>query len=55
MTLVTLVRLAAEIQAYVRTRLAQYEYPREIEFLGELPRTPDGKLQRAALRARPAP
>ena len=41
---------APELQEYVRSRLAPYKYPRWIEFLGELPRTPTGKLQRFKLR-----
>jgi benzoate-CoA ligase len=39
-----------ELQEYVRKRLAPYKYPRWIEFMGELPRTPTGKLQRFKLR-----
>lgn len=42
--------MAAEIQAFVRTRLAAYKYPREIEFLPELPKTATGKIQRYKLR-----
>jgi benzoate-CoA ligase len=41
---------AQELQEYVRGRLAPYKYPRWIEFLSELPRTPTGKLQRFKLR-----
>ena len=43
--------LAAELRAYVMTRLATYKYPRWIEFVDELPRTPTGKIQRFKLRA----
>jgi acetyl-CoA synthetase len=39
-----------EIQTLVRSRLAQHEYPRLIEFIGELPKTPAGKLNRRLLR-----
>jgi acetyl-CoA synthetase len=42
------------IQAHVRERLAPYQYPREIEFVGELPLTTTGKLQRRLLRERQA-
>ncbi len=43
--------LASEIQAYVRTRLAAHEYPREIEFRDSLPMTATGKIMRRELRA----
>lgn len=43
--------LAAEIQDFVKTRLAFYQYPREVVFLGELPTTNTGKIRRAQLRA----
>jgi acetyl-CoA synthetase len=42
--------LAAEIQALVRERLAAYQYPREIEFVTELPMTATGKIRRKDLR-----
>ncbi|MDR6869622.1 acetyl-CoA synthetase [Bosea sp. BE125] len=42
--------LAAEIQAFVRERLAAYQYPREIEFVTELPMTATGKIRRKDLR-----
>jgi acetyl-CoA synthetase len=44
--------LVEEIQAHVRGRLAPYEYPREIEFIGALPMTTTGKVQRKELRKR---
>jgi acetyl-CoA synthetase len=34
----------------VKTRLAAHAYPREIEFIAELPKTPSGKIQRFILR-----
>ena len=43
--------LRADVQNHVRTRLAAYEYPREIEFVPELPLTTTGKIRRAELRA----
>ncbi len=42
--------LKSDIQAAVRTRLAAYEYPREIEFLDSLPMTTTGKVRRIELR-----
>lgn len=45
-------QLVEDIQRHVRGRLAPYEYPREIEFIGELPMTTTGKVQRKALRQR---
>ena len=44
--------LAANIQAFVRTRLSAHEYPREIAFAAELPLTTTGKIIRRELRAR---
>lgn len=44
--------LAAEIQEWVKIRLAAHEYPREVEFVDELPMTTTGKIIRAALRKR---
>lgn len=43
---------AAAIQAFMKAQLSQHEYPRQIEFLSELPKTPAGKINRQALRAR---
>ncbi|CAM3500481.1 AMP-binding protein [Bordetella sputigena] len=40
------------LQDHVRERLAPYEYPKEIEFLDELPMTTTGKVQRRILRQR---
>jgi acetyl-CoA synthetase len=44
--------LAAELQAHVRRETAPYKYPRVVEFAADLPRTPSGKIRRAALRDR---
>ena len=41
--------LREELQAHVRERLAAYEYPREIEFVDDLPKTATGKVRRADL------
>ena len=46
--------LAQQLQDFVRTRLSQHEYPRIIEFVDELPKTPAGKVNRKALRDREA-
>ena len=35
--------LAAEIQAFVRTRLSAHEYPREVAFVDQMPMTTTGK------------
>jgi acetyl-CoA synthetase len=42
--------LIADLQAHVRGKLAPYEYPKEIEFIAELPMTTTGKVQRRVLR-----
>ena len=39
-----------DIQAFVRDRLSQHEYPRQVAFVADLPRTPAGKINRKALR-----
>ena len=46
--------LAAELQRYVKERLASYSYPREIVFLDALPMTVTGKVIRKDLKARAA-
>ena len=46
--------LKAAIQQHVRSFLAPYEYPKEIEFLDALPMTTTGKVQRKVLREREA-
>jgi len=45
-------RLTEEIQEHVRARLSLHAYPREIEYLDQLPKTPSGKVQRFVLRQR---
>jgi acetyl-CoA synthetase len=42
--------LAAEIRDWVKNRLSMHEYPREIEFMAELPLTTSGKVIRRLLR-----
>ena len=44
--------LKAELQEHVKSATAPYKYPREIEFLDELPKTVTGKVRRVALRER---
>jgi 2-aminobenzoate-CoA ligase len=39
-----------ELQDFVKAEIAPYKYPRAIEFLDAMPRTPTGKLQRFRLR-----
>jgi 2-aminobenzoate-CoA ligase len=41
-----------ELQDHVKARIAPYKYPRIVEFVDALPRTPTGKVQRNVLRAR---
>ena len=43
--------LADELKAFVKDKIAPYKYPRWIEFVGELPKTATGKIQRFKLRA----
>jgi benzoate-CoA ligase len=42
--------LSDELKLYVKEQLAPYKYPREIEFLDDLPKTATGKVQRFRLR-----
>jgi acetyl-CoA synthetase/medium-chain acyl-CoA synthetase len=44
--------LAAELQRHARAVTAPYKYPREIEFVDELPKTVSGKIRRVDLRGR---
>ena len=43
--------LQEELKAWVKDRLSKHEYPREIEFLADLPKTNTGKIIRRLLRA----
>lgn len=51
--------VAADLSRYCRAFLARYRVPERWMFAAELPRTPDGKVRRAAVTARlavmPAP
>jgi acetyl-CoA synthetase len=42
--------LVEALQQHVRGKLAPYEYPKDIEFIAELPMTTTGKVQRRVLR-----
>jgi acetyl-CoA synthetase len=45
-------KLKDDITQFVKTRLAYYAYPREIEFVNTLPKTRSGKIMRRVLKAR---
>ena len=42
--------LTTELEQFVKQRLSAHAYPREIEFVSVLPKTPSGKIQRFLLR-----
>lgn len=42
--------MAPELQQFVKTKIAPFNYPRWIEFVKELPKTATGKIQRFKLR-----
>jgi len=44
--------ILVQLQDHVKTTTAPYKYPREIEFLPELPKTISGKIRRTELRQR---
>lgn len=44
--------LVQELQEHVKQVTAPYKYPREIEFLTDLPKTISGKIRRVELRQR---
>jgi acetyl-CoA synthetase len=48
----TRAEVVEDIQAFMKARLSKHEYPRQVEFVGELPKTPAGKINRNALRRR---
>jgi len=43
-------KLKQELQSFVKEKLARHVYPREIDFVEELPKTISGKIQRYKLR-----
>ena len=44
--------LASEIQQHCKESTAPYKYPRQVEFVDELPKTISGKIRRVELRQR---
>ena len=42
--------LAEELRAHVKRRLSAHAYPKLIDFVADLPKTPSGKVQRFLLR-----
>ncbi|NGV30342.1 acyl--CoA ligase, partial [Staphylococcus aureus] len=42
--------LVKELQQFVKNEVAPYKYPREIEFVDDLPKTNSGKIRRVELR-----
>ena len=44
--------LEQELSAFVKNKLSRHQYPREIEFIDQLPKTQSGKIQRYLLRKR---
>ncbi len=42
--------LKTELQVHCKKLIAAYKYPREVEFVRELPKTPSGKTRRVELR-----
>jgi len=45
--------LADTLRSFVQSTLSAHAYPRQIEFISELPKTPSGKVQRFLLRGKP--
>ncbi|MFH1447238.1 MAG: acetate--CoA ligase, partial [Candidatus Micrarchaeota archaeon] len=45
-------KLKEEIQQFVKKRMAAHAYPREIEFVNDLPKTRSGKIMRRVLKAK---
>jgi acetyl-CoA synthetase len=43
-------KLKEKIQLFAREKLSKYAYPRDIEFIDEIPKTADGKIKRKELR-----
>jgi acetyl-CoA synthetase len=41
---------ARELQDFTRARLSKHEYPRQVAFVADLPKTPAGKVNRKAIR-----
>jgi acyl-coenzyme A synthetase/AMP-(fatty) acid ligase len=43
-------QLASDLQDHVKAQTAPYKYPRVVDFVDQLPKTPSGKIKRSALR-----
>ena len=43
---------AKRLQDHVKAKIAPYKYPRSVVFVGALPKTQTGKIQRFRLRPR---
>ena len=43
-------KLKRELQEHVKSVTAPYKYPREIDFVTELPKTISGKIRRVQIR-----
>jgi acetyl-CoA synthetase len=43
-------KIKKDIQDFVKDKLSKHEYPRELEFIEELPKTADGKIKRKDLK-----
>jgi acetyl-CoA synthetase len=41
-----------DIQLHAKNRLSKHNYPKELEFMADLPKTPSGKIMRRLLRDR---
>lgn len=46
--------MTRDLQAFAKQALLPHKYPRQIEYLGTLPKTGTGKIDRQALKARPS-
>ncbi|MCI0378760.1 MAG: hypothetical protein L0215_14220 [Gemmataceae bacterium] len=46
--------LKGQIQEFAKSNMAGYKYPRQVEFVEALPKTPSGKVKRKELREREA-
>jgi acetyl-CoA synthetase len=46
--------LTERLQQHVRTKVGGHAYPRDVRYVGDLPRTSTGKVDRATLRRAPA-
>ncbi|MGO9315097.1 MAG: AMP-binding enzyme, partial [Syntrophobacteraceae bacterium] len=44
--------LSEQLKNFVKEHLSAHEYPREVEFVDQLPKTPSGKIQRFLLKQR---